>query len=200
MLTVLATIGLVVFTCTLVASSIVLPQFVQLAPEDESAIDGSVIILALGIVGVLGVSYLFNIIVICMFMYRANANVRALGAQGVENTPGWCGGYWFIPIVNFVMPYRCMSEIHRASQNPMGRDWKSNAPHSLMGVWWGFWVLGLILDRFTRRSEAFNLEQYDVIFQWIGTALFVGAAISLIVILRSITSLQNDHAEKMLKN
>jgi ABC-type multidrug transport system fused ATPase/permease subunit len=200
-LTLLATISLAVYSLSILAGSVVVTvgsfmfdTWNDLNADFSSDFESLLAMLALVSVVLMTISYLFTAVIVCMFMYRANVNLRALGAQGLQNTPGWCGGYWFIPIVNLFMPYKCMSEIHRASQNPTGMKWMSNSPHGLMGIWWTLWITGSFLSRFLSRSEAFDLQQYDWIFQWVLAIVLILAAASLISIMRSITSLQQDHA------
>ena len=47
-----------------------------------------------------------------MFSYRSNANLRSLGVHNLEYTPGWCAGYWFIPIANLFRPYQATREVY----------------------------------------------------------------------------------------
>ena len=37
--------------------------------------------------------------VVLKWIYRANANVRALGAKDMKFTPGWAVGWYFVPIL-----------------------------------------------------------------------------------------------------
>ncbi|SFS06679.1 protein of unknown function [Dyella sp. OK004] len=73
-----------------------------------------------------------------MWIHRAAANTRALGASGLSFTPGWAVGWHFIPFANLVKPYQAMSEIWRASADPY--DWdRTTAPRELP-LWWGLWL------------------------------------------------------------
>src|SRR5262245_61248809 len=49
------------------------------------------------------------------WIHRANWNARALGAQGMEFSPGWSIGWYFVPFANLWKPYQAMREIWRAS-------------------------------------------------------------------------------------
>ena len=40
------------------------------------------------------------VVLFCCWIYRANCNARALGAQGMSFTPGWSVGWFFIPIAS----------------------------------------------------------------------------------------------------
>src|SRR5947209_8456564 len=43
---------------------------------------------------------LTTVVVFGMWIYRANHNVRALGARELRYTPGWAVGWFFVPILN----------------------------------------------------------------------------------------------------
>ena len=69
-----------------------------------------------------------------VWVYRANKNIRALGAQNLKFTPGWCVGWFFIPFANFWMPYRAVREISKASMNP--HCWQSEEVEPFVNYWW----------------------------------------------------------------
>lgn len=74
-----------------------------------------------------------------MWIYRAAQNVRALGARGLETSPGWAVGFYAIPIMNWFRPLQAMSEIWRASHWP--DRWRSQATPPLLGFWWAGWLI-----------------------------------------------------------
>jgi hypothetical protein len=94
------------------------------------------------IFGVLG------IIAFCLWIYRANRNLYKHQLHGMEFTPGWSVGWFFIPIATFWMPFRAMREIWKGSTTIDNDDekehWKTNEPSSILGVWWALYVGGRI--------------------------------------------------------
>ncbi len=54
-------------------------------------------------------------VVFLRWTYLSNRNVRALGADGLEFTPGWAVGWYLIPIANLWKPHQALKEIFRAS-------------------------------------------------------------------------------------
>ena len=64
------------------------------------------------------VLHMLTVVIFCIWIVRANKNVRALGANGLRFTPGWAVGFFFIPIVSLWKPYQAMKDLWRASQNP----------------------------------------------------------------------------------
>lgn len=80
-----------------------------------------------------------------VWIYRAAANVRALGATRLEYTPGWSVGWYAVPFANLVKPFHAMNEIWRASRDPQG--WGTVPTPPDLRVWWGLWLASCILGR-----------------------------------------------------
>lgn len=197
----LATVGLIahagLFLCSAtldVAGELMFPGFSDPNKPYEAGLEQSIVMTQLGIFIFSVLIYIFNIVIVCMFMYRANTNVRALGTLGLQNMPGWCGGYWFIPILNLFKPYQCMKEIYQASSMPGGSQWKSATSHPLMGVWWGCWLIGGFATRAENRMalNGVDLGSGKLVLSFAIVFLMSTAALSLVVILRSITSMQSN--------
>jgi len=58
--------------------------------------------------------------------------------QVMEDSPGWCVGWYFVPLVMFWKPYQSMREIFQSSA--LGQP----QPGWLLPVWWALWVLNLL--------------------------------------------------------
>jgi hypothetical protein len=71
-----------------------------------------------------------------VWVYRANRNARALGAEGMTYSPGWSMGWFFVPLANLVMPYRVLRELWKASTPGAGAYWRHAPVSSILGVWW----------------------------------------------------------------
>jgi len=83
-----------------------------------------------------------------IFIHRAASNLRALGRSGMEYTPGWCVGWFFVPFANLVRPYRAVSEVWRASDPDAGpgADWMgSPSVPEVFRVWWGAWIISTLI-------------------------------------------------------
>ena len=104
-------------------------------------------IFAIGGLGLLTLpAFILAAVVSAMYFYRANANLRSFGVRGLQHTPGWCAGYWFIPIVNLFKPYQVASEINAFSHLS-----KRMKPSSHVGVWWTCWIISNIVSRIENR-------------------------------------------------
>ena len=119
-------------------------------------------------------------ILILMWIYRANFNAHQLGGSGMEFTPGWSIGWYFIPISNLWKPYQAMKEIWKASKNP--QDWQIQEVSSLLPWWWFFWIVSNIFGnasfRMARRAEELN----ELVAANIGALLSDAAGIPLSLI------------------
>jgi Domain of unknown function (DUF4328) len=131
-------------------------------------------------------------VVFLKWIYRANLNVRGFGAQGLNFTPGWSIGWYFIPIANLWKPYQAMSEIWRASRDP--RNWKREPGSAVLNWWWAFWIFSSIANnaqfRLGMRAEsAAALE--GVRYLTIGTDVIdIILALLAITLIRRIIAMQ----------
>lgn len=115
-----------------------------------------------------------------IWIHRAAKNLLALGRQGMQFTPGWCVGWFFVPFANLVKPLQAMQEIWRAS-GPEARDgyWNAQPSTPLLGLWWATWLLGGVIANISIRldgSAATALGAVSSIF----TAIAAAAGIFLI--------------------
>lgn len=81
---------------------------------------------------------LTTMILVLVWIHRANYNARQLGATGLKMSPGWAVGWYFVPIACFWKPYQAMKEIWQASVNP--KHWWRQAGSPLLGWWWALWL------------------------------------------------------------
>lgn len=88
--------------------------------------------------------YLPTMVLVLMWTYRANYNVRQLGARGLRFSPAGSIGWHFVPILFLWRPYQAMKEIWQASVNPL--DWHPDRPvPPFLPLWWTFWLVSLPL-------------------------------------------------------
>lgn len=123
--------------------------------------------------GLIGLAYLgiFIVtgIVFLKWIYRANVNCRAFGADGMRFTPGWAIGYYFIPFLNFVRPYQSMKEIWQVSHNPS--SWNSQPGSALLGWWWALWLISGLLGQMIFRMSM-NANTIDALKTVTGMSIF----------------------------
>jgi hypothetical protein len=89
---------------------------------------------------------MFTGITFLVWMHHAAKNIRSFGHQGLEFTPGWAVGWWFIPIASLWKPFQALREIWRGS-DPDGvgtgnaGSWMASPVPSLFGLWWAMYLL-----------------------------------------------------------
>jgi hypothetical protein len=89
-----------------------------------------------------------------VWLYRAEVNARALGAQDMMVGPGWAVGWFFVPLCQLVMPFLAVRELWRASATP--RDWQLGAWSPFIALWWACWLGTMITG-----NIAFALSRVD---------------------------------------
>ena len=100
-----------------------------------------------------------SLILFLVWFYRANANVRAMGADGLMGSPGLSVAWFFIPIAFLFMPFVVVRDTWKASASP--RDWQGQPTEPLLGFWWA-----AMLATHLTASFSFRLwlsEDYDVL-------------------------------------
>ena len=143
------------------------------------------------------VTYVVSIVLVCIFMYRANANLRRMGVSGLEFTPAWCGGWWFVPFANLVKPYQAMVELQRYSEQPGGGSWKTMPA---LHWWWGCWLFGAVTIRLSSRLEGHVSNKMMIGTDLAGASLMAIAGILLIVIVGRIANAQTQYHDKLTRH
>ena len=102
--------------------------------------------------------FIITSIVFLRWIYFSNSNSRSLGASGMQFTPGWTIGYYFVPYLNLYKPYIAMKEIWKTSKDP--KNWEMVKTPSLFPQWWTLWLisefLGNLSFRLSMRAEELN--------------------------------------------
>jgi hypothetical protein len=83
---------------------------------------------------------LFGVAIALMWLvwqFRAQANVRALGAKGLRFRPVLSTATWLVPVANLVLPLFAVRELHRASDPDSGPlDWRGRRTLPVLWIWW----------------------------------------------------------------
>jgi hypothetical protein len=170
--------------------------------DQITAIDG-----ATGIIAILGlVGLVFAIVTFIRWLVQARRNVEALGARGLVHSREWAVWGWFVPFLNLVRPYQVVDEVWRASDPQPGRPFatmREQTP-SLLGLWWGAWILCGVLSQIVSRMEGALDETSDIgsfilagRVSVVASLLSVGTALLAIRIIRGIDARQHHSALRM---
>jgi len=122
----------------------------------DNIADGSLSSSLLALIGLTALLSLFalfvSIVLVALWIYRANANAHAIGGD-LTITPGWAVGWYFVPFANLVKPYEAMKETWLASH--FGSNWGAGEATDLLRWWWGLWILNNILGNIAWRTSEF---------------------------------------------
>lgn len=90
------------------------------------------------------VLYLPTAIIFLYWLHRSYRNLRELHAGELRFTPGWAVGYWFVPVLNLWRPKQVLDDLWRGTREPRA---DSASKSTLIALWWGCWIGGLIVSR-----------------------------------------------------
>lgn len=154
----------------------------------------------------LGMLLVFVALVVAflMWLHRVSKNLPALGnaKQGIEYSPGWAAGSFFVPFVNLVVPYKAVREVWQKSDPAVRTEDEfmfsapSSAPPFLLG-WWIFWLASNFMDRIVWRlqdnvtADSLNfVAGVDIVAHGLG----IVAAVLAILVVRGIDRRQAERA------
>lgn len=87
-----------------------------------------------GSVALLGAFFLLAVVPVAIWIYHAHDTLREAGLTDLAYSPAWAVGSYFVPLANFVIPFRAMRELHNRSH---GEDvWQSRAAVADVSSWW----------------------------------------------------------------
>lgn len=95
-----------------------------------------------------GLLALATAVVFLLWLHRAHRNVRMLGVERLGFSPRAALAAFLVPVVNFVVPVRVVSQLWRASrpETPRGpRWWEVRGPMFIV-VWWALVVASSLAD------------------------------------------------------
>ena len=105
-----------------------------IAAADDAAVTAAHIELAALIVGGL---------VFIIWLYRARRNAQVFNPDIHRRGPGWAIGGWFVPVMNFWVPYQVMTDTLLACEEPTG--WRRG--YALIRAWWACWLVSMFGQR-----------------------------------------------------
>jgi hypothetical protein len=136
-------------------------------------------------------------VLILRWIHRANWNARALGAQGMEFSPGWSIGWYFVPFANLWKPYQAMREIWQASGSP--QNWQQQPSPGLLVAWWTLWLVSNAASnaafRMSLRAEELSELLAANTMMLTSDLLDIPLAIVMLAIIHRISGMQRDRSQ-----
>ncbi len=136
-------------------------------------------------------AFIVSVILVSMWIHRAHANLQEASVDGLEFTPGWAVGWYFIPFANLIKPFQGMRELWNASHREYFQ-YETPAPDNLK-YWWGTWIAGNILSNVSMRlgtAESADALWIAALIGTVSSFLIVACAWLLIGLIRDITNAQ----------
>ncbi|NVE93585.1 DUF4328 domain-containing protein [Altererythrobacter lutimaris] len=140
------------------------------------------------------VVFIGSMIRVGMWIHRAHKRLEDAGFA-LEFTPGWAVGWYFVPLANFIMPFRAMKELWTVSHGE--HDGIKGDDSALLARWWGAWLFGYIAPTVADpmlTSDSNGMVQAGFALNAIGLVVTAVSAVLLIRIIRTITSAHENGA------
>jgi hypothetical protein len=138
-------------------------------------------------------------------------NLKPLGTEHTDYSPGWAVGSWFVPFLNLVRPYGIIKEIWARSDpddvntenSPLGHTLEmTKVVTPMFGLWWAMWIISNIVSNVSNRwgLRSSNLDDHVISF-WlaiIASALTIVAALLAINVVNAITKRQEERYRRLM--
>ena len=120
----------------------------SVAPQGNEEI--AIIFVLAGLVLLRLLAFILSAVMFCVWAFRANKNVRALGVSHMRFTPGWCVIWFFVPIMSLFKPYQAIKEIYIHSNPELSEPPRYESESvQLVGWWWTAWIAALMFASFS---------------------------------------------------
>jgi hypothetical protein len=143
-------------------------------------------------------------VVFLIWVYRAHNNLSSLKVRGLEFTPGWAVGLWFIPLVNLFKPFAVMREIWHGS-DPENDDNNKNTralkgTPEILGFWWGLLLAAGFTGRIANAMAGTGTIEENRLYPAalvLSELIRFGALVLIILIVKEITRRQDARYQKL---
>ncbi len=139
-------------------------------------------------------------IIYLMWIYRAYKNLSELRVVGLNHSPAWAVGMYFVPILNLFRGFTVMQEIWKGSDPQRigdDRQWTHARGSGLAWLWWLLYLAANVVN--SLGANTMNMAQgtgsvqtfmTGEVMNLVSVCLFVVSGIALIFILRGVTDRQ----------
>ena len=179
------------------ALSLIINILTVISPPDVQRMEsGQIDSSSLGLLAIAGligigffVAFIVTIVLYLMWLHRAYKNLQALGQQ-TDYSPGWAVGYWFIPFINLVMPYKIVNELYEKS------NFQGNNSSSIVAIWWLTYILsgiiGWMANKITFGTKASEAIATAAMVDIVSDTLLIIAGCACIKIINTVDEMQEE--------
>ena len=148
--------------------------------------------------GIYLVLFIITAILFLMWIHRAHRNLPSFRIEGLQYSPRWAVGGFFVPFLNLVRPFQVTKEIWKASDPTTdiadSVAWQSAPTSPIIISWWLLFlisgILGQIMLRLSLQAETLGELLTIGWLTLVTDAVDIPAAILAIMIIRNIDSRQ----------
>lgn len=139
-------------------------------------------------------SWLASIVSVCIWVYLAHDNLRARGLAELRFSPGWAAGSFFVPVLNFVVPFQAMRDLYNRSIGEPAHLAHESAPD--VTSWWTCTIVGGLIQQsliamilFEALTPAYFTTPVaaNILLALFGALLLMGSAFFLQRIIATVT-------------
>jgi hypothetical protein len=197
-------IGNALFEVAFSAAMLVVAPYLDAEPEFATDEEFNQFMMVAGVIGVAALAmvlvHIVGVVLFCKWTWRSVNNAYALGAQGMENTPGWSVGYHFIPILSLFKPYQAIKETYLASSPEAdARDWKQGAAPGFLLAWWLFWIFSIIAGQADFRMSSSTQPEIVAASWYVGFASAILTLVAAILAGKVVHSLADRQLQKQAR-
>ena len=92
-------------------------------------------------------AFIVSAVTFIRWFRRAYFNLHLL-KKGLYQTEGWAAGAWFVPILNFFVPYKIMKELYKESNKLLiNNNQLEQLKLGTVGWWWTLWITNWVVNR-----------------------------------------------------
>lgn len=132
------------------------------------------------------IAYIISGITFIMWFRRAYFNLHQKVGY-LSRSEGMAAGAWFIPFLNWFVPYTIMRELYVESARLLRKDNESRSFQlntSYIVIWWTLWIISSLISqfvfRFTMDAQSLDELKFSTEASMIGS--FVGIPLAIITI------------------
>ncbi|WP_018921571.1 DUF4328 domain-containing protein [Salsuginibacillus kocurii] len=146
--------------------------------------------------------FILSAVFVLLWLYRIHQNARALTIEGTIYAPGWAVAFYFIPLVNFVLPLISMYHLYRNHYRTAEAHNLDAEPERkwMVVVWWLAFVFSALVmspAALNTEEETIGLILIDVQTTIVSELVLIISGIFFILIIRRLTTIQERLAEKL---
>jgi hypothetical protein len=142
------------------------------------------------------IAFIISAVTFILWFRRAYFNLHQK-INYLSHSEGWAAGSWFVPFISLYRPYQIMKELYQETADLLKRNnirVNSNFTTSLLGWWWGLWLLSNAIGQFVFRysNNAVTIDELttSTIASMIGNLVSIPLALITIKVIQDYADIE----------